>query len=59
MGSQSKDVFDDPKVETIAELFKRRIGGPVGIVSTAYIADATPGKGFFIKSIILYPNPMP
>ncbi|KAF6755465.1 alkaline-phosphatase-like protein [Ephemerocybe angulata] len=39
----SKDVFDDPKVETIAELFRRRTGGPVGIVSTAYIADATPG----------------
>jgi len=38
--------LDDPKVETIAELFKRKIGGPVGIVSTAYIADATPGELF-------------
>jgi alkaline phosphatase len=38
----SPDVFDDPKVETIAELFRRHIGGAVGIVSTAYIADATP-----------------
>ncbi|TFK40421.1 alkaline-phosphatase-like protein [Crucibulum laeve] len=38
----SKNSFDDPKVETIAELFRRRIGGPIGIVSTAYIADATP-----------------
>ena len=38
----SPNVFDDPKVETIAELFKRHIGGAVGVVSTAYIADATP-----------------
>jgi len=29
-------------METIAELFRRRIGGALGIVSTAYIADATP-----------------
>ncbi|TFK27531.1 alkaline phosphatase [Coprinopsis marcescibilis] len=39
----SEDHFDDPKFETIAELFRRRTGGPIGIVSTAYIADATPG----------------
>jgi alkaline phosphatase len=38
----SKDPFDDPKVETIAELFHRLTGGSVGIVSTAFIADATP-----------------
>jgi alkaline phosphatase len=38
----SKDPFDDPKVETIAELFMRLTGGHVGIVSTAFIADATP-----------------
>lgn len=38
----SKSALDDPKVETIAELFRRRIGGALGIVSTAYIADATP-----------------
>jgi alkaline phosphatase len=38
----SPNVFDDPKVETIAELFHRLTGGAVGIVSTAYIADATP-----------------
>ena len=38
----SEDVFDDPKVETIAELFHRIQGGHIGIVSTAYIADATP-----------------
>ena len=38
----SEDAFDDPKVETIAELFVRILGGHVGIVSTAFIADATP-----------------
>jgi alkaline phosphatase len=38
----SKDPFDDPKVETIAEIFHRLTGGHVGIVSTAFIADATP-----------------
>lgn len=38
----SADPFDDPKVETIAEIFQRLWGGHVGIVSTAYIADATP-----------------
>jgi alkaline phosphatase len=38
----SKDVFDDPKVETIAELFHRLTGGAVGIVTTAFLADATP-----------------
>ena len=38
----SEDPFDDPKMETIAELFHRRYQGLVGIVSTAFIADATP-----------------
>ncbi|KAI9766180.1 MAG: hypothetical protein M1840_006747 [Geoglossum simile] len=38
----SKDPFDDPKVETIAEIFWRLVGGGIGIVSTAFIADATP-----------------
>jgi len=38
----SKNPFDDPKVETIAEIFHRLTGGHVGIVSTAFIADATP-----------------
>lgn len=38
----SKTPFDDPKVESIAELFHRLRGGGVGIVSTAFIADATP-----------------
>ena len=39
----SPDPFDDPKVETIAEIFHRVLGGHIGIVSTAFIADATPG----------------
>lgn len=38
----SKNPNDDPKFETIAEIFRRVIGGAVGIVSTAFIADATP-----------------
>ena len=38
----SKSPFDDPKIETIAELFYRVYKGHVGIVSTAFIADATP-----------------
>jgi alkaline phosphatase len=38
----SKDPFDDPKVETLAEMFHRLTGGHIGIVSTAFIADATP-----------------
>ena len=38
----SKSPFDDPKFETIAEMFHRLTRGGVGIVSTAFIADATP-----------------
>ncbi|KAF1958723.1 alkaline phosphatase-like protein [Byssothecium circinans] len=38
----SKSPFDDPKVETIVEIFHRVTGGHVGIVSTAFLADATP-----------------
>lgn len=38
----SSDPFDDPKVETVAEMFHRLNAGGIGIVSTAYIADATP-----------------
>jgi len=38
----SSDPQDDPKVETIAELFQEIYRGGVGIVSTAFIADATP-----------------
>lgn len=38
----SPDVFDDPKFETFVEMFVRLYGGHIGVVSTAYIADATP-----------------
>ncbi|KAJ3472195.1 hypothetical protein NLG97_g11201 [Lecanicillium saksenae] len=38
----SPDAFDDPKVETIVEIFKRVSGGAWGAVSTAFLADATP-----------------
>ena len=38
----SEDPFDDPKFESILEMFSRLLGGKLGIVSTAYIADATP-----------------
>jgi len=38
----SPNPFDDPKIETIAEIFQRVWKGGVGIVSTAFIADATP-----------------
>ena len=41
---QTPSPFDDPKMETIAELFKRKRGGPIGMVSTAQIADATPAS---------------
>ncbi|KAI5892802.1 alkaline phosphatase [Schizophyllum commune H4-8] len=34
--------FDDPKHETIAEMFRRETNGGLGIVSTAVIGDATP-----------------
>ena len=38
----SLDKFDDPKVESIAEIFQRVWKGAVGIVTTAHLADATP-----------------
>ncbi|EAU35831.1 hypothetical protein ATEG_04029 [Aspergillus terreus NIH2624] len=39
----SEDAFDDPKFETISEILRRRYpGAGVGIVSTAFLADATP-----------------
>ena len=34
--------FGNAKVETFWEMFRRITGGQVGIVSKAYIADATP-----------------
>ncbi|KIE01766.1 protein tyrosine phosphatase, partial [Metarhizium majus ARSEF 297] len=38
----SPDPFDDPKVETIVEIFRRITKGAWGAVSTAFLADATP-----------------
>ncbi|GAO18582.1 uncharacterized protein UV8b_03124 [Ustilaginoidea virens] len=38
----SPDPFDDPKVETIVEIFRRVTKGAWGAVSTAFLADATP-----------------
>jgi alkaline phosphatase len=39
---RTRDPFDDPKVETIASLVKRRLGLAVGIVTNTEIEDATP-----------------
>ncbi|MGD9920981.1 MAG: alkaline phosphatase [Pseudorhodoplanes sp.] len=39
---RSADPFDDPRVETIVSLAKRRNGMAVGIVSNTEIQDATP-----------------
>ncbi|KKK15323.1 hypothetical protein P175DRAFT_0476756 [Aspergillus ochraceoroseus IBT 24754] len=40
----SKDPFDDPKFELLPEIFRRHHpNAGVGIVSTAFLADATPG----------------
>ena len=41
--SRSSDNFSHPKVETIAELIKRKTKMSVGIVSDAELEDATPG----------------
>jgi alkaline phosphatase len=38
----SADPFDDPKVETIVELLTRIRESAIGVVSTVFIADATP-----------------
>ncbi|KAL3426488.1 alkaline phosphatase [Phlyctema vagabunda] len=38
----SANPFDDPKVETIVEILTRIWGSAIGVVSTAFIADATP-----------------
>jgi hypothetical protein len=38
----SPDAFDDPKVETIVELLTCIWGSAIGVVSTAFLADAMP-----------------
>lgn len=42
----TKDVFDDPRVENIIELAKRSRGMATGLVTTAEIEDATPAAMF-------------
>ena len=39
---RTKDPFDDPKVETIAEALRRLTKKSVGVVTTAEVEDATP-----------------
>jgi alkaline phosphatase len=39
---RTENPFDDPKVETISSLVKRRLGMAVGIVTNTEIEDATP-----------------
>ena len=39
---RTKDSFDDPKVETIAEALRRTGGKAIGVVSSAELEDATP-----------------
>lgn len=41
---RTRDVFDDPKVETISSLVKRKLGLVVGIVTNTEIEDATPAS---------------
>lgn len=38
----SANPLDDPKVETIVEILHRIWGSAIGVVSTAFLADATP-----------------
>ena len=38
----SPDAFDDPKVETVVEILHRVWGSAIGVVTTAYMGDATP-----------------
>lgn len=41
---RTKDSFDDPKVELITEIAKRKLNVAVGIVSDAELEDATPAS---------------
>ncbi|WP_441244395.1 alkaline phosphatase [Tardiphaga sp. 768_D3_N2_1] len=41
---RTRDVFDDPKVETITSLVKRKLDLAVGIVTNTEIEDATPAS---------------
>ena len=44
---RTKDPFDDPRQETIAELLRRKTNKSIGIVSDAEIEDATPARRGF------------
>lgn len=41
---RTTDPFDDPRVETIAEIVRRSTKKSIGIVTTSEIQDATPGS---------------
>lgn len=43
---RTRDVFDDPRVETLTSLVKRKRGLAVGIVTNTEIEDATPAAMF-------------
>ncbi len=43
---RTKNSFDDPKVETLAEALKRQTKKSLGVVSTAELQDATPAAVF-------------
>ena len=43
---RTEDAYDDPRVETFAELVTRTRGMSVGVVTTAYMQDATPAAVF-------------
>lgn len=66
----SSSPADDPKIASIAELFQEINMGGVGIVSTAFIADATPAAltahtrnrgryGEVVDSVSISPSPGP
>lgn len=43
---RTKDPFDDPKVENLAEALRRQTGKAVGVVTTSELQDATPAALF-------------
>ena len=45
-GSRAADTLQHPKVETLAEIVRRRLGMSVGIVTNTEIQDATPAAVF-------------
>ena len=43
---RTKDSFDDPKIETLAEALRRQTKKSIGIVTTSELQDATPAAVF-------------